>query len=60
MTSEQAEENGYSDGESDGFAGNAERPVNGDRLPPELRVYYRTGYREGYKDGLAAYRRTVE
>jgi hypothetical protein len=60
-TSGEAEETGYTDGDNDGYAGNANDPYSeGDRVLPHLRAHYRTGYRQGYSDGQASYRRTVE
>jgi hypothetical protein len=55
----QAEEEGFNDGETDGYAGN-EYDAYKDSIPSEVDENYRAGYRQGFNEGQSAYRRTVE
>ena len=59
MTAYQAEELGYTEGDSAGFAGDGYDAYN-DQVPPEFDENYRQGYRQGYAQGQASYRRTVD
>lgn len=59
MTEDEAAECGYSDGESDGYAGNG-YDAYCDAVPPEHEAIYRQEYASGYYDGQLAYRRTCE
>jgi hypothetical protein len=59
VTRDEAEELGFTEGDSAGFAGDSYDGYN-DTVPPEVDESYRQGYRQGYAEGQAAYRRTVE
>jgi hypothetical protein len=59
MPKDEAYDQGWDHGNTDGYAGNAYDAYN-DQIPADLDQIYRSAYRAGFESGQAAYRRTME